>query len=99
MQQQLNSTVQWARVRIQGVVQGHLPERPFIIIHLPVVSCYLNYEFVSLVSVVQSKCVRPFFASTESQESKSGIIAFISFKLVLMIQLVQIIIIYLKQEI
>ena len=32
---------------------------------------HFKTHFVSLVSVVQSRCVRPFFASTESQESKS----------------------------
>ena len=34
---------------------------------------HFKTHFVSLVSVVQSKCVRPFFTSTESQESKSDI--------------------------
>ena len=32
---------------------------------------HFKTHFVSLLSGVQSKCVRPFFASTESQESKS----------------------------
>ena len=32
---------------------------------------HFKTHFVSLVSGVQSKCVRPFFASTESQESES----------------------------
>ena len=32
---------------------------------------YFRTHSVSLVSGVQSRCVRPFFASTESQESKS----------------------------
>ena len=32
---------------------------------------HFKTHFVSLVSGVQSNCVRPFFASTKSQESKS----------------------------
>ena len=32
---------------------------------------HFRTHFVSLVSGVHSKCVRPFFASTESQETKS----------------------------
>ena len=32
---------------------------------------HFRTHFVSLVSGVQSRCLRPFFASTESQESKS----------------------------
>ena len=34
---------------------------------------HFKTHFVSLVSVVQSRCVRSFFASTESQESKSEV--------------------------
>ena len=34
---------------------------------------HFNTHFLSLVSGVQYRCVRPFSASTESQESKSDI--------------------------
>ena len=34
---------------------------------------HFKTHFVSLVSGVQSRCLRPFFTSTESQESKSEV--------------------------